>query len=90
MKKFFALSLSDVVFIMLINVKMPTNVGILTFMIRINFGFCQLKHEKNYNLGASCPDKQHVLSIKLCLFISLFKIVLYNYERLSGGLFLCN
>ena len=30
-------SLSDVVFIMLINVKMPTIVGILTFMSRINF-----------------------------------------------------
>ena len=27
----------DVVFIMLINVKMPTIVGILTFMSRINF-----------------------------------------------------
>ena len=31
------LSLSDAVFIMLINVKMPTIVGILTFMSRINF-----------------------------------------------------
>ena len=36
-KKFLALSLSDVVFIMLISVKMPTIVGILTFMSRINF-----------------------------------------------------
>ena len=35
MKKFLAFSLSDVVFIMLINVKMPTIVGILTFMSRI-------------------------------------------------------
>ena len=35
MKKFFALSLSDVVFIMLINVKMPIIVGILSFMSRI-------------------------------------------------------
>ena len=32
-KKFLALSLSNVVFIMPINVKMPTIVGILTFMI---------------------------------------------------------
>ena len=31
------LSLSDVVFIMLINVKMPTIVGILTIISRINF-----------------------------------------------------
>ena len=35
-KKFLALSLSDVVFIMLINVKMPKIVGIVTFMSRIN------------------------------------------------------
>ena len=35
--KKFAVSLSDVVFILLINVKMPTIVGILTFMSRINF-----------------------------------------------------
>ena len=32
MKKFLALSISDVLFIILINVKMPTIVGILTFM----------------------------------------------------------
>ena len=39
MKKKFnlAFKLSDVVFIMLINVKMPTIVGILTFMSMINF-----------------------------------------------------
>ena len=38
-KEFLALDLSDVVFIILINVKMPTffYVGILTFMSRINF-----------------------------------------------------
>ena len=37
MKKFLAFSQSDVVFIMLIHVKMTTIVGILTFMSRINF-----------------------------------------------------
>ena len=37
MKKVLALSISDVVLIMLINVKMSTYVGILTFMSRINF-----------------------------------------------------
>ena len=36
-KKESALSLSDVAFIMLINVKMSATVGILTFMSRINF-----------------------------------------------------
>ena len=37
MKKFLALSPSEIVFIMLINVKIPKTVGILTFMSRINF-----------------------------------------------------
>ena len=36
-EKFLALSLSDVVLIMPIKVKMPRIVGILTFMSRINF-----------------------------------------------------
>ena len=36
-QKFLALNLSDIVFIMLINVKMSTIVGILTFSSRINF-----------------------------------------------------
>ena len=34
---FIAFNLSDMLFILLINVKMPTIVGILTFMSRINF-----------------------------------------------------
>ena len=37
MMEFLAFSLSDVVFILLINVKMPTIVGVLAFMSRINF-----------------------------------------------------
>ena len=36
-KDFFAVKLLVGVFILLINVKMPTIVGILTFMSRINF-----------------------------------------------------
>ena len=32
----------------LINVKMPTNVGILTFMSRINFMLSQAEHEKSF------------------------------------------
>ena len=46
-KKFLALSLSDVVFIMLINGKMTTIVGIFTFMSKINF----VLRKKFYNLG---------------------------------------
>ena len=47
-KMFLALSLSDVVFIMLINVKMPTLVGILTFISRINFLLSRVEHEKSF------------------------------------------
>ena len=47
MKKFLALSLSDV-FIMLKNVKMPTIVGILTFMSRINFVLSSVEHGKSF------------------------------------------
>ena len=69
MKKFLALSLSDVVFIMLINVKMPTIVGILTFMSRINF----VAWKKLYNLRArwknltvySVLKQEHVFSSTL-------------------------
>ena len=52
MKKFLAFSLLDVVFIMLGNVKMPTTVGILTFVSRINFVLRSVEHEIFYNLGA--------------------------------------
>ena len=48
MKRSLALSLSDVVFIMLINVKMPTIVGILTFISRINFVLSRVEHEKSF------------------------------------------
>ena len=53
MRKLIALSLSDAVFIMLMNVKMPTIVGILTYMSRINFN-AQLSWalKKFYNLRA--------------------------------------
>ena len=37
---------------LLINVKMPTIVGILTFMSRKNFMFPELSMKKFYNLGA--------------------------------------
>ena len=53
-KKFHALNLSDVVFIMLVNVKMPTIVGILTFMSRINLLISWVEHKKGFiSLG---PD----------------------------------
>ena len=52
-KEFFiVLKLSGVVFILLINVKMPTIVGILTFMSRMNFMFNCVEHEKKKNFWA--------------------------------------
>ena len=45
-KTFIAFKLSDVEFIMLINVKMSTIVGILIFMSMINFKLSQVEHEK--------------------------------------------
>ena len=45
-----AFKLSDVVFIMLINVKMPTIIGILTFMSVINFRHSLVEHEKGFFL----------------------------------------
>ena len=47
-KKYFGLNLLDAVLIMLINVKMPTIVGILTFMSRINYVLSLAEHEKSF------------------------------------------
>ena len=57
MKKFIALNLSDFVFIMLINVKMPTIVGILTFMSRINFVLSWVEHEKSFITSGPALNK---------------------------------
>ena len=54
-KKFLALSLSNVVFIMLINVKMPTIIGILTFMRRKNFLLSRVEHEKSFKTSRLGP-----------------------------------
>ena len=68
MKKFLALSLSDFVIIMLINVKMPTIVGILTFMSRINFLLSCVEHGKSFITSA--PGLQeYVISKKIALNI---------------------
>ena len=46
--KFLALGLSDVLFIMLINVKMPTIVDILTLISRINFVLGWVEYGKGF------------------------------------------
>ena len=66
MKKFLAWSLSDDVFIMLINVKMSTIVDILTSMSGINFVLSWVEHGKQfYNLEAW----------------NQFPLDIYEYER---------
>ena len=47
-KIFLAPSLSDVIFIMLINVKIPTVVGLSTFLSRINFVLSWVEHWKSF------------------------------------------
>ena len=47
-KDFSCFKLSDGVFILLINVKMPKIVGISTFMSRINFVLSSVEHEKSF------------------------------------------
>ena len=54
MKKFLALSFPDVVFIMLINVKMPTIAGILTFISRIT------EHEISTAYKTKIPTNEEV------------------------------
>ena len=53
---FLSFKLSDVVFIMLIIVKMPTIVGILTFMSMINLMLSWVEHGKSFI--TSGPDLQ--------------------------------
>ena len=53
MKIYFAFKLSDAIFFLLINVKMPTIDGILTFMSGINSMRSCIKHENKFcDLGA--------------------------------------
>ena len=57
MKKYLALSLSDVVFIMLINVKMPTILGILTLMSRINLCSAEFSMKKRFITLGPCHKR---------------------------------
>ena len=53
MNKYLAFNHSDVVFIMLINVKIPTVVGILTLMSRIKFVLSSIEHGKSFITSGS-------------------------------------
>ena len=63
---FIALKPSAVVFILLINVKMPTIVGTLTFMSWINFMLSYVEFEKSYNFRL-CDQKERSGLVVECL-----------------------
>ena len=61
-------------FFLLINVKMPAIVGILTFMSRKNFMLSWVKHEKGfYNLGA-----------RNCIIFNFLRMVLNTSKGQMG------
>ena len=72
MKKFLALRLSDVVFIMLINAKMPTIVGILTFMSRINFVLSWFEHGKSFINSRGQEIGSHAMLFSTIIFLQRF------------------
>ena len=64
---FFALNLSDGTFIMLINGKMPTIVGIFTFMSLINFMLSRVGHDKSsMTLGQLIRPQRYDNSTRIC------------------------
>ena len=56
------------VFILLINVKMPTVVGILTFMCRMNSVLSCVEHQKSFiTLGTGHPSL--INSSSVCIYV---------------------
>ena len=92
MMKFLALSLSYIAFIMLINVKMPTTVGILTFMSMINFVLNWVEHGKCFiTSGHGIETVCYGLSVRIstlcmlgnfscfcCTLLAFFKIIFFR------------
>ena len=65
MKKFLALRLSEVVFIVLINVKTPIIVGILTFMSRIYFVLSRVVHGKSFITSWPGVSREDAIRVSL-------------------------
>ena len=73
----------SVVFIMLINVKMPTIVGILTFMSRINFVLSCVEYGKSFitsGPGCSC------LCVLLIIYVLVYSSSLYSGLICDSGI----
>ena len=79
MKEFLALSLSDVVFFMLINIKMPKNVGIVTFMSRLNFMLTWVEHRKSFI--TSGPGLQISVHNQKSIFLFLNQNICCGYSK---------
>ena len=71
-KHFFAFKLTDIIFIMLINVKVPTIVGILTLLSMINFMLHLGEHEK------SC-----IILHTFCCLLFFFKTIFF-LKKITG------
>ena len=89
---YLASELSDVVFIMLINVKMPTIVGISTFMSTINFMLSLVEHEKSFitsrpgSLEMWCHQSPHLRHQKGVVSWSRdFDCLLGHYQSCLGN-----
>ena len=78
---FKSLRSSDIVFIMLINIKMPTIVGILTFMSRINFMLSSVEYEKHFI--ASGPSLYYFCKYCLIKIHPDSDSAIVNYPSLS-------
>ena len=81
MKKFLAFSLSDVVFIMLINVKMPTVVRILIFISWINFVTAELSVKSFITSGPGLLTLQNTKPVQIAQlshFVHFTRLNLFN------------
>ena len=79
--------LSDVVFILLINVKMPTTVGILTYLSMINFMLSCVDYEKSFiTSGPDLDNNQHVITLIRTEVISVSQSI--REKRLQEPLYM--
>ena len=65
---------------MLINVKMPTIVGILTFMSIINFMLSRVEHEKSFITSEMGAFIYHYLNFHILLMLSTPKVQQFPHE----------
>ena len=64
---------------MLINVKMPTIVGILTFMSRINFVLSLVEHEKSFTTLGPGDPRMTGYAFSLTGDLKILVILQYNF-----------